>query len=272
LEEIPVYKSVLALLLLTGAAQAATVYSVDYRTDQFISFDTATPGTVNVLGAQSDAIYGMDFNTAGTILYAANSTTGQLGTLNLATGAFTAIGALTGLNPADNVTGLSMNPIDNVMRLMSANVEGSTLYTVNLATGALTTVGSTPGLMIDLAFNGAGALYSINIVDDNLYSIDPLTGAGTLIGPTGYGLNFAQGMDFDPATGILFAALYQGGGVNTFASINTATGAATSLAAMTGREMEMAIQPAQAAVPEPSTLALMLAPLALGAWLRKRRQ
>ena len=51
-----------------------------------------------------------------------------------------------------------------------------------------------------------------------------------MVGPLGVNLNFAQGIDFDNATGILHAWLYVGGGVNAYSSLNLTTGAATPFA------------------------------------------
>ncbi len=60
-----------------------------------------------------------------------------------------------------------------------------------------------------------------------------LTGASTFIGALGINLNFAHGMDFDFSTGTLYAALYSGGGVGQWATIDTTTGAATAPCATT---------------------------------------
>ena len=81
--------------------------------------------------------------------------------------------------------------------------------------------------------------------------------------PLGTDLNFAQGMDFDFSSGVLYAALYTGGGSGQWATSDTVTGAATSLLAL-NREMEIAIARSAAPVPVPGTLVL----LGLGLGLR----
>src|SRR5690606_31878905 len=84
--------------------------------------------------------------------------------------------------------------------------------------------------MIDIAINAHGEMYGHSIDTDSIYAINTSTGAATLIGPTGVAANFAHGMAFDRTTGGLYAWLCQGAGFNTFAKIDLATGAATTVA------------------------------------------
>jgi hypothetical protein len=64
------------------------------------------------------------------------------------------------------------------------------------------------GGMIDTKANCDGQLYGYDIVDDNFYSIDKATGAATLIGYIGFDANYAQDMDFDPDTDILYMGAF----------------------------------------------------------------
>jgi hypothetical protein len=100
------------------------------------------------------------------------------------------------------------------------------------------------GIVIDIAINAAGDLYGLTLGTDSLVSIDPVTGVGTVIGPIGLNANFAQGMDFDPATGDLYAAVYTGGGTGMFCTLDLTTGLANQLedTFALNAEMEIAIR------------------------------
>src|SRR5262249_1771286 len=141
------------------------------------------------------------------------------------------------------------------------------LYTVNLATGVTTLVANiasvntgSPSLNIDIAIDRTGQMYGFDIVTDQFYRIDKTNGNVTALGAgtSGFNANFAQGMAFDWAPNTLYATIYPGGGTGVFASVNTATGVATSLASTTAwnAEMEMAVR---AAVPEPVSSAILAA-------------
>jgi hypothetical protein len=101
----------------------------------------------------------------------------QFGTVNLATGAFNAIGPGTpeqnaGLIPAANGS------------LLTLTVSGN-LDSINPATGATTVIGATGlgGSAFSFAESG-GTLYATDL-SNNLYTVNPTTGLATLIGPTG---------------------------------------------------------------------------------------
>jgi|GEM_PF-1337545 len=169
--------------------------------------------------------YGMDFDVPATTLYALNDATDQLGTIDLATGAFTALVSCP--PPVDNWTGLTIDPVNGTFY----GSDATALYTIDPATGASTLVGAFgTTLMIDIAMNTAGEMYGHDIGTDSIYSINPTTGVATLIGPTGYAANYAQGMDFDNDDGTLYIFVYTGGGTNVFGTVNLSTGAVTPLA------------------------------------------
>ncbi len=242
----------------TQAALAQSqVFALDVRAtpNQFISFPLATPA-YTILGPTTPDIFAMDFDNTGTTLYAitfGTAITPELGTLDTATGVYTPIAALNGGGAAvgTNVVGMKMDPTSGTMYICLLNG----LATINLTTASVTTVApivvSPPPpvapLWIDIAIDNAGNMFGHDLASDALYSINKTTGAAALIGPTGLLANFAQGMDVDPASNVLYATLYTGGGVGNFVSINTTTGAATVVVSTQpwtaiGPEMEMAIK------------------------------
>lgn len=86
------------------------------------------------------------------------------------------------------------------------------LYKVNMTNGASSRVGSfgiTNGIMIALACDGSGNLYGAELTTDSLYSINHANGAATPIGSgLGIDINYAQDMEFDIDSGILYLSAY----------------------------------------------------------------
>jgi len=62
--------------------------------------------------------------------------------------------------------------------------------------------------IIDIAINAQGEMYGVDIVNDVLVRIDPTTGAGQVVGSIGFNANYAQGMDFEETTGVLYLAAF----------------------------------------------------------------
>jgi hypothetical protein len=198
--------------------------------------------TQTSLGATNPSVFGTDFSANGQTLYGVVGTGAatnalSLGTINRTTGAFTAIGALTGLAAGENVTALAIHPRTNAAWIVGngGTPAFSNLYTLNLTTGAVTLVGpmnpgaTVPNIHIAIAVNCNGDMYSHNVADDSLYRVNTTTGLSTVIGTHGLAANFAQGMDFDNNDGSLYGFIYTGAGTNRFGTFNLATGAFTSL-------------------------------------------
>ncbi len=227
----------------TGFAQ-----DIGFISDNFVSFTLNNFPGQTTLGTQTDAFYGMDFDVTATTLYALNDTTGQLGTINLTNGAFTALVACAAPG-GGNWTGLSIDPSSGVFYASTS----TDLYTIDPSSDpcgitAIGTFGGGSSIMIDIAVNTAGEMYGHDIATDSIYRIDTATGAATLIGATGYNANYAQGMDFDNDDGTLYIFLYEGGGANRYGTVDLSTGAVTPLATNSPQgEFEGAIQIAGAA-------------------------
>jgi len=207
-----------------------TAYGLDLRNSLFISHTLNNFPGQTVIGSNADQLFAVDFDETATTLYAVSFATGELGTLDLATGVFSAIAAVSGVPAGDNVSGMTI-AADGTAYISGLGAAGMTLYTIDLTSAVATPIGSDPnrGLMIDIAINCEGDMYGHDISDDSIYTIDTATGLATLVGPTGVNSNFAQGMDFDSSDGTLYAWTYQGGGTNQYGTINLATGALTPL-------------------------------------------
>jgi PKD repeat protein len=197
---------------LPGILSGAPAYAVDvYPGYNLVYFESETPNPWTIIaplpGNQyfaGDFING-DFSTLYVIDYGTNS----LYAVDTTSGATTLIGP----SPAyggETWTGMTGAP-DGTMYASSTNISRSTLYTVDLATGTPTVIGEITGApaIIDIAYNTLdGFIYGVEIVNDVLVRIDPATGAGTVVGALGVSANYAQGMDFEEESGVLYWAAY----------------------------------------------------------------
>lgn len=73
-------------------------------------------------------------------------------------------------------------------------------------------------------------MYGLDITGDQLLAIDKTSGAFQAIGPIGFNANYAQDIDFDPSTGVLWYAGYDGNALGVMYTLDTSTGLATEVA------------------------------------------
>jgi hypothetical protein len=170
---------------------------------------------------------------AGNRWYGAVYSDNTLITLDTLTGVRTVIG-----NSGVGLSGMAFDYTTNNIYGVDWNATSSTssLYRINSINGAATLIGtSSTDLLINLACDTFGNLYSLGITNDLLYSIDKNTGVATSIGSIGFDASYAQDMEFDHYTNTCYLAAYN---VTTSAGelsiINTTTGAATLIGAFAG--------------------------------------
>ncbi len=85
----------------------------------------------------------------------------------------------------------------------------SSLYKINRLTGTAELIGKAAnGLLINLACDTLGNLFSLNISNDSLYKLNKITGIASSIGSVGFDANYIQGMAFDMKTNICYMAAY----------------------------------------------------------------
>jgi hypothetical protein len=184
-----------------------------------------------VLGPNLRLIFGYDFDPHASRLYALDSVTNQLGTMNLTSGAFTSVGVATPL-AGHTWSALTIHPRTGRAFATSGNTVTTALYTINLKTGGATLVDveTTTGIVVAASINCDGAMYVHDVSRDSIFRMNTKTAAVTFVGATGVNSNFAQGMDFDNTTGTLYAWTYQGAGANQYGTFNLTTGDLTPLA------------------------------------------
>jgi len=122
---------------------------------------------------------------------------------------------------------------DNQLYGVSTNgVDSSHLLRINTNTFEAEVIGGPNGLIVPvaLASDGGSNLLTIDIDDDIVYGIDIETGVASVIGPIGYDANFGQGMTFDPFSGEILNAAYNGAiGDSELRVIDPVTGLSVSL-------------------------------------------
>ncbi len=302
-----------ALLSTAGSARAETIYGLT-TTGGLFSFNSATPGTTTAVTAitgvtqGATSLVGMDFRPATGQLFALSYTaatgSSQLYTLNLTTGAATAVGGTFTLQSGivNGRFGFDFNPtVDRIRAIGGVQSGGSNVldgpnYRLNpngSIAGTDTNVnyvagdanaGTRPqvfGLAYTNNFNGATTttLYGYDFAIDSLITVgdingtpnSPNTGQLHTIGASGLtSIDGTFDMDIG-ATGVAYLDLNVNGNNDNLYTINLATGAATLVGQIGGgiQVLDIAVQ-----VPEPSTYVLMggaLATLLVARRMRGRR-
>jgi hypothetical protein len=198
----------------------------------YYSFDAAAPDPFTTIGPiGGDYIGGSFANNDFSKEYLIGYSTGGFASIDTTTGALTVI------NP-DPGTGFGCGALrwdasTSTMYGICADGSGPTsyLYTVDLGTGAFTQVGESDGIfLVSAAFDQSGNMYGLDIAGDQLVAIDKTTGDYQAIGPIGFNANYAQDIDFDPSTGVLWYAGYDKYNLGVMYTLDTTTGTATPVA------------------------------------------
>jgi hypothetical protein len=258
------------LLCNVNPANAVLIYASANHGVNSITIDSET-GSETMIGSMGTEGMGIAIdNSDGTVYTIANSalgaprTTQQLATVDPTTGAATFVG-----NPfADS---LGVTPIGAIPALEIANNGtlyaggvDSTFYSINTNTGDTTLIGSNSiYLVMDYAFDSLGTLWAAAGTKNELYTIDLATGNYTFemtvtgIDTVGAGI---MGIMFDE-NDVLYATNFADTPNTHLYSVDLGTAAAT-LVGDIGIDSPHGGDIYIAAVPEPSSLFLMLGGLA----------
>jgi hypothetical protein len=266
-----------ALGLAASAGAVPVLYGAAYSGPDglgtFYPVDPTT-GTASAIGAIGfERVSGMDFHPGTGVLYAVaergdGSDVPVLITIDLGTGAGTEVATLNGGAPhffGDAYSDISFRA-DGALYAYLDPTDG--LGAIDVLTGALTQLGTTNvGCCGNgIAFSSGGVLHHAN--DTALHSLDPLTGAATQLALLGFPLGQVfprvNAMDYDPATGTLYAAVRRDF-ANYLATVNPVTGAVSMIGGSQNGLDALAVF----TVPEPGAL-LLLAAAALAALARRQ--
>jgi Subtilase family/Carboxypeptidase regulatory-like domain/Domain of unknown function (DUF4394) len=215
-------------------------YGMNLSSDSLYRWpDVDVPGTWNLVGTPGvTSAYAGDFGADLETLYLISDDTQVLYAVDPATGAATAIGPCPPV-AGQTWTGMAWDPTTQTMYGSATDGATATLFTINLATGATTQVATISGApyTIDIAADGSGQMYGVDISLDSLLLIDKATGATTVVGSIGFTANYAQGLDYDLDSDILYMAAYNYNGVSgqgEMRIVDTSTGNTTLLGTMPG--------------------------------------
>ncbi len=276
---------------LAPSAKAELMYGVTGT--QLFRFDSAAPGASTTVGTISNLtasyqVVGMDFRPATGQMFVLGFSTSvasiQLFTIDLGTAALSTVGSALSITGTSTRFGFDFNPSVDRIRVTQG---GGANFRLNPNDGTLAgtdtalTYDASTGLTGTPSIYGAAysnnvpggtptTLYGYEFNNDRLVTVgglnsSPSPNGGVVfnVGPTGF-ISASGGLDLDisGATGAAYGAVD-----SVFYSVNLSTGAFTSLGAFTGRTGVLDI----AAVPEPSTYA-MLSVAAVGGFLLLRRR
>ncbi|HHP7238854.1 S8 family serine peptidase [Longibacter sp.] len=205
--------------------------------DQFVRFDLGDPESLFALDS-SPTIFAGDFAVGQQDrFYVITNADNAFHSITTG-GSITTFGESVPQTSGETWTEVASNPVDGTLYGSTSDGSASYLYTIDPTSGAATRVAEIEGapIVISIAVDDFGRMYGLEIGSDVLLEIDPETGETETIGSVGFDANFAQGMDFDLATGRLYMAAYNnaGGGRGELRIADRETGATTLVGLLGG--------------------------------------
>ena len=250
------------VMALLGTASTSLAQGRAYAFDtlgapELFSFPVDDPfDQVHLAGINTITPLAMDFDPTGDFLYISDFRVGLFWdavlTLDPDTGALEPLFQI----QTDEVAGLAVDPTTAILYV--ANNEFNSLHTYDPAIGREQFIGlmeDTAGDLIsdivDIAADNDGNLFALDR-SERLWSVDKASAVCTLRGHIDQQVeSFAQGMDFDPETNVLYASLYRNDNVGVYATIDPLDASTTVIAELndlpdpggSGRRLVLSIRP-----------------------------
>jgi len=184
-----------------------------------ISFDVASPGTINVLFPYADNFLAGSAHTPNgnySIYYSSN----QFVKWEMATGQLTSLGTI--VPPEGEWTGMTYDPATQKI-YASCYGTNTVICTIDPQTLQTTVIATIPSyLVIAIACNGDGNIYGIEIINDVFGKYELATNTFSAIGPLGFDANYAQSLEFNYETNKLYYSAYSA--TSEFRLMNYQTG------------------------------------------------
>jgi hypothetical protein len=273
------------LFFISASAQAELIYGVGGTGESptsvsLFNFNTTTPGTLNTIGTitgitAGQTVEGITFSPTGALYlmgYNTGTGFGQIYTVNLATGAATAVNAAAvdygfATGGASSLSfGLQFTS-GNAIQVIDG---GGDLFQINAATGTVNAGGTSAAYSpsqpltpqwTGLSANGAGTLYTIDEINNVLGRIDSVSAGTSNVTSLGsFGITTrgpaTMGFEISNLTGTFYLQTDTDDAdvADGLYTLNPTTGLATLLGQVGGSSnfntIDIAIQP----VPEPATI------------------
>ena len=287
--QITVAIAVVASVFAAKAANAEPIFGITVG-NQLIRFDSATPGSVGVIGlvtglGTGEQVLGIDFRPATGQLFGLGSLS-RLYTIDTTTAGAAQVGASGAFTLTGIGFGFDFNPTVDRIRVTNASDQN---LRINPDDGTLT---ATDGMLAFAATDAnagadptvTGSAYANNFAgatSTTLYNIDsnldilvtqvpPNAGTLNTVGPLGVNANNLLGFDISGVSGTAFASFNGTGVLSQLYTINLATGSATLVGNIGSTDLVRGIAAAPAAIPEPGSLVLF--GTGLLAFLGRRRR
>ena len=213
------YNYLSSILILNSATQTNAYAFIAYDPVNGklgpVKFNIQDPSNITLIQDQSN----LDWVRAGTFYnnnWYAYDNANKLSTVDLTTGNRTLVKQF-----SNSLSGLSY---DFLSRKLYGIEAGVSLYNVDAANGGLIDFYNTSTYYINLASDKSGNLFSIDLGGDYIYKIGRYRENQEFLGYFNYDLNYAQDMELDYNSDILFATLYTIGDGSIFVAIDKENG------------------------------------------------
>ncbi len=139
-------------------------------------------------------------------IYSIFSVTNEFVSMDTLTGTLTSLGTLYPLKKTI-WTGLTYDPVSKIMYGVVAGEINSYLVQIDFNNLTGSTIGTIPNTtIIGIAANGDGNIYWVDIIANTFGKFNLTTQEYSIIAPLGFNANYAQSLEFDYSTGILYYA------------------------------------------------------------------